>query len=86
VVMPAQFPAQELTDADQESSVLDLPHEDLGEVRKIIYFVMIHSENLSYVASQTIGVSISPCFKYLFPVKYFQQIGKIHRLLSGTSQ
>lgn len=40
--MPAQFPALESTDTVQESSVLDLPHEDLGEVRKIIRFSKVY--------------------------------------------
>ena len=36
--MPAQFPAQE-PDSYMENSVLDLPHEDLGEVCKIYLFL-----------------------------------------------
>lgn len=74
--MPAQFPKQELADADQESSVLDLPHEDLGEVRRIICFVMLHSENMFSVASQTLGVSISSYSNHLFRVEHFSRLEK----------
>jgi hypothetical protein len=51
--MPVSFPAQGPVDADPESSVLDLPREDLDEVRRIwlfrerqisdVYLAQLHS-------------------------------------------
>ena len=38
VIMPASFPAPEAVDTDPETSVLDLPREDLDEVCITSYF------------------------------------------------
>ena len=45
VIMPESFPAQVPTDAEPESSVLDLPREDLDEARKQIVSI---SSSLSH--------------------------------------
>jgi hypothetical protein len=83
VILPASFPAPDAIDTEPESSVLDLPHEDLEEVRVLSYLTTEYWDIRLCPAALSSGVSKYFETKVSFDSDFMRKVGKIRGLLPG---